>query len=143
MVEACVKKQTGSIKNTTTEGTKTITGKCDEQKCRQKVLHEFFVKKGDDSQLGPSAHLTKDNETESIFNLNRYEQKPSASSQPGEHVWSVTYLATKAEIIAHCSLLLKIYHLDVLKTELHVTRNSFQIHLFQKKLQLDLPRCHI
>ena len=32
------------------QGTETLTSKCDEGKCRQKVLHEVFVKKGDDPQ---------------------------------------------------------------------------------------------
>ena len=42
MVEACVAKQTGSIRKATIQGTETETGKCDEQKCRQKVMQEFF-----------------------------------------------------------------------------------------------------
>ena len=44
LVEACVAKQTGNVKNLTTQGSGTVTGKCDEQKCRHKVLHKFFVK---------------------------------------------------------------------------------------------------
>ena len=43
------------------------TGKCDEQKCGQKVLQDFFVKNGDDPSCSARAHLTKDNETESTF----------------------------------------------------------------------------
>ena len=44
--------------------------------------------------------MTRDNETESTSKLNRSEQKPNASSQTGEHIWSVKDSATKAEIIA-------------------------------------------
>ena len=44
--------------------------------------------------------MTKDNETESTSKLNKSEQKPSAISQLGEHVWLVKDSAIKAEIIA-------------------------------------------
>ena len=99
LVEASVAKQTGIVKTLTTQGMDTVTGKCDEQKCRQKVLYEVFVKKGDDPQCSASAHLTKDIETEPTSKLKKSEQKTSASSQPPEHVWSVTDSATKAKII--------------------------------------------
>ena len=65
LVEACTAQQTGSVTKLTTQGTETVTGKSDEQKCRQKVLHKFFIRKGDDQQHSAYAHLTKDNETES------------------------------------------------------------------------------
>ena len=45
LVETCVAKQTVSIQKLTTQGNETVTGKCDEQKYRQKVLHEFFLKR--------------------------------------------------------------------------------------------------
>ena len=38
-------KQTGRVKKVSTQGTETVTGKSDEQKCKQKVLQEFFYKK--------------------------------------------------------------------------------------------------
>ena len=38
-------KQTGRVKKVTTQGTERVTGKYDEQKCKQKVLQEFFYKK--------------------------------------------------------------------------------------------------
>ena len=44
-IETCVAKEKASVKKLTTEGTATVTDKCDEQKCRQNVLQEFFVKK--------------------------------------------------------------------------------------------------
>ena len=45
LIEPCVAKQTGSIKTLTTQGNETMMGKCNEQKCRQKALYEFFVTK--------------------------------------------------------------------------------------------------
>ena len=61
--EAYIAKHTGSVK--TIQGTEIVTGKCDEQKCTQKVLHEVSVKikRDDDWQCSASAHLTKYNET--------------------------------------------------------------------------------
>ena len=52
-------KQTGRMKKLTTQGTETVTGKSDEQKCKQKVLQEFFIKKSVDPRDSASAYLTK------------------------------------------------------------------------------------
>ena len=38
-------KQRGRMKKLTTQGTERVTGKSDEQKCKQKILQEFFIKK--------------------------------------------------------------------------------------------------
>ena len=38
-------KQTGRVKKVTTQGTETVTGKSDEQKCKQNILQEFFIKR--------------------------------------------------------------------------------------------------
>ena len=45
LVDACVAKQAGSDKKLATQGTEMVTGRCVEQTCRQKVLHEFFIKR--------------------------------------------------------------------------------------------------
>ena len=58
-------KQTGKVKKVTTQGIETVTGKSDEQKCKQKVLQEFFIKKSVDPRDNASAHLTKDHGSES------------------------------------------------------------------------------
>ena len=71
--EACVAKQTGSVKKLSTQGTETVRGNCDKQEFRWKVLCEYFVIKGDDLQCSASAHLTMDKETESTSKLNRPE----------------------------------------------------------------------
>ena len=39
-------KQTGRVKKATSQGTETVRGKSDEQKFKQKILQEFFIKKG-------------------------------------------------------------------------------------------------
>ena len=93
-------KQTGRVKKVTTQGSETVTGKSDEQKCKQKVLQEFIKKKSVDPRDSASTHLTKDNEIESTCQLRASEQKSSTNSQPTEHGWSVKDSATKAEIIA-------------------------------------------
>ena len=80
------------MKKVTTQGTETVTGKPDEQKCKQKVLQEFFIKKSVDPRDSASAYLTKDNEGDLTYKLSASEQKSSTSSQPTED------LATKAKI---------------------------------------------
>ena len=82
------------------QGTETEKGKCDEQKCRQKVLHAFFVKKKVMIFNIVPVHIWPRIMKESTFKFNRSEQKPSTSSQPGEQVWSVKDSTKKAEIIA-------------------------------------------
>ena len=77
-----------------------MTGKSDEQRCKQKLLQEFFIKKSVDPRDSVSAHLTKDNEAGSKYKLRTCEQKSSTSSQPTECVQSVKDSATKTEIIA-------------------------------------------
>ena len=37
--------ETGRVKKVTTQGTETVTDNSDEQKCKQRVLQEFFIKK--------------------------------------------------------------------------------------------------
>ena len=71
-------KQAGRVKKVMTQGTETVTGKSDEQKCEQKVLQEFFIKNVG-SRDSASAHLTKDNEEESTYKLRASDQKSSTS----------------------------------------------------------------
>ena len=108
-------KQTGRVKKVTTQGNETVTGKSDEQKCKQKVLQEFFIKKSVDPRDSASAHLTKDNGAELTSKLRASEQKSSTSYQP------------------------TIYPLGML----NVTKNSSQIHLLQRMFLLGLQRCPI
>ena len=92
LVETCVAKQIGDVKKLTPQGTERVTGKCDEQKMLTESVTQVLCKNIDDPYCSASAHMIKDNKTESSSKLNRSEQKPSAISQPGEHVWSVKVL---------------------------------------------------
>ena len=50
-----------------------MTGRSDEQKCKQNVLQEFFIKKNVDPRDSANAHLSKDNEVESTCKLRASE----------------------------------------------------------------------
>ena len=113
----------------------------DEQKFKQKVIQDFFIKKSIDPRDSASAYLTKDNEADSMSKLRASEQKSTTSCQHTEHAWSVKDSATKAEIIATLQFAFQNVPFSCAEN-LAVTNNSSHIHLLQRIFLMGLQRCH-